>query len=113
VVFDVAGVCGEGALAAAKTEGVFGVGVDADYGSLGPHILTSAIKNYDVALLRELRAFENGTLPADGTSSFGLRERAVGLGKVSPRVPKAQLRQLDVVRSQIVAGKIRVPTRLR
>jgi basic membrane lipoprotein Med (substrate-binding protein (PBP1-ABC) superfamily) len=80
---------------------------------MGPHILTSVLKHYDVALFRELRAFKNGTLPKNGASSFGLREGAVGVGEVSPRVPQSVLRQLDVVRSRLAAAKIRVPNELR
>ena len=40
VVFQVAGQCGLGALDAAKEKGVLGIGVDADQGYLGEHILT-------------------------------------------------------------------------
>ena len=50
VVFQVAGGCGLGALDAAKEEGVQGIGVDADQGYLGDHILTSALKKVDVAV---------------------------------------------------------------
>ena len=42
VVFAVAGQCGLGALDAAKQEGAQGIGVDADQGYLGDHIMTSA-----------------------------------------------------------------------
>src|SRR5436190_11439412 len=42
VVFQVAGQCGLGALDAAKEKGMQGIGVDADQGYLGAHILTSA-----------------------------------------------------------------------
>ncbi len=38
IVFQVAGQCGLGALDAAKTKGVWGIGVDADQAYLGDHI---------------------------------------------------------------------------
>ncbi|HWH06071.1 MAG TPA: BMP family ABC transporter substrate-binding protein, partial [Gaiellaceae bacterium] len=44
VIFQVAGQCGLGALSAAKERGEWGIGVDADQGHLGAHILTSAQK---------------------------------------------------------------------
>ena len=50
VVFQVAGGCGLGALDAAKEKGVQGIGVDADQGYLGEHVLTSALKKVDVAV---------------------------------------------------------------
>ena len=52
VVFQVAGNCGLGALDAAKEKGVQGIGVDADQSYLGDHILTSALKRVDQAVLR-------------------------------------------------------------
>jgi basic membrane protein A len=111
-VFDVAGACGQGALAAAKSGGIWGIGVDADQSRLGPHILTSVLKRYDVALLQQLRAFKKGTLPADGTTSLGLRDGAVGLGKLSPRVPSSTRLELDRVARRIVAGEVRIPVTL-
>ena len=52
VVFQVAGQCGLGALDAAKEKGVQGIGVDADQAYLGDHIMTSAEKKVDVAVVR-------------------------------------------------------------
>ena len=47
VVFQVAGQCGLGALDAAKEKGKQGIGVDADQGYLGDHVMTSALKKID------------------------------------------------------------------
>ena len=46
VVFQVAGQCGLGALDAAKEKGKQGIGVDADQGYLGDHVMTSALKTW-------------------------------------------------------------------
>ena len=56
VVFQVAGQCGLGVLCAAKEKGVFGIGVDADQGYLGSHVLTSATKKVDVAVYKTIEA---------------------------------------------------------
>ena len=56
VVFQVAGQCGLGVLCAAKEKGVFGIGVDADQGYLGNHVLTSATKKVDVAVFKTIEA---------------------------------------------------------
>ena len=55
-VFQVAGQCGLGVLSAAKEKGVFGIGVDADQGYLGPHVMTSATKKVDVAVYQTIEA---------------------------------------------------------
>ncbi len=112
VIFPVAGACGLGALEAAKAKHVWGIGVDVDQSPLGPHILTSVVKRWDVAMDIELGALKRGTLPAGGTTFLGLRENGVGLGRISPKVPGAVLRKLDAVRALVAAGKIRVPSRL-
>jgi basic membrane protein A len=110
VVFNVAGGCGFGALAAAKENGVWGVGVDIDQSFLGRHILTSAISKVDVAVYAAIQRLANGTFGTGGDTVFNLRNDGVGLGRVSPEVPRSFLRQLDGIRRQIIAGKIRVPT---
>ena len=56
VVFQVAGQCGLGVLSAAKEKGLFGIGVDADQGYLGQHVMTSATKKVDVAVFTTIAA---------------------------------------------------------
>jgi basic membrane protein A len=114
VVFQVAGACGLGALEAAKDKGVWGIGVDADQSGLGPHILTSALKRVDVAVYQTIRAVTEGRFSGGRTVELGLREGAVGLGTISPRVPRSLVAQVDRVRRQIVSGTIRqIPTVVR
>jgi basic membrane protein A len=108
VVFDVAGVCGLGALDAARQAGVWGVGVDVDQSSRGPHILTSVVKRYDVGFDALLQQARTGTIHR-GTTILGLRDGGAGLGRISPRVPATVRAGLSRVRSQILRGTIRVP----
>jgi len=112
VLFPVAGVCGLGALAVAKRDGVWGVGVDVDQSYLGRHILASVLKGArgeDVYLT--IKAFVEGRLHG-GNEVWNLRKGAVGLGRISPKVPRAFLRQVEGIRRQIAAGQIKVPTSL-
>jgi basic membrane protein A len=114
VVFAVAGACGPGALHAARAAGAYGVGVDVDQSALGPFILTSVVKRLDVAVFKTVAALTRGTFRTGGTTVLGLRDRGVGLGKISPRVPRPIVRKVEQVRRQIIAGKIgRIPTTLR
>lgn len=113
VVFDVAGTCGLGALAAAKQKGVWGIGVDTDQSYAGSFILTSAVKRFDVAVYGLARSLTQGTLRTGGDLVFDLRNGGVGLGKISPRVPHSYIRMLAHVRAQILSGRIRVPATLR
>ena len=112
VVFNVAGPCGLGALEAAKEQGVWGVGVDVDQAYLGSHILTSALKRVDLGVLRFIQGVKNGTLKPGEDLLFNLKNGGVGLGKISPKVPKAFISRINALKAQIIAGKIKPPTKL-
>jgi len=109
VVFNVAGACGLGTLQAAKTSGVWGIGVDTDQSHLGRHILTSVVKHYDVEVARLLREVKAGRLRTGLTTSVTMRDGGAGLGRISPMVPQSIRDELDRVRARIVDGEIRVP----
>jgi basic membrane protein A len=110
VIFQVAGGCGLGALDAAKEKGVWGIGVDADQSFLGPHILTSAIKRVDTAVFDAIKLAVDGKFKG-GNITFGLKDNGVGVGKISPKVPKSEVAKVMQVRADIIAGKIKnIPT---
>ena len=113
VVFNVAGLCGLGTLQAAKEQHVWAIGVDVDQSFLGPQILTSVLKGaqgQDIYLT--IKALTQGRLRTGGNSVWDLANGAVGLGKISPKVPHSFIRLLNKVRAEIVAGKIKVPSKI-
>jgi basic membrane protein A and related proteins len=112
VIFQVASACGDGALQIAKEQGVWGIGVDSDESSLGSHILTSAMKRLDVAVFNTVKALRQGTFRTGTDTVFNLRNGGVGLGKISPKVPRAFVQKVEAIRKQIIAGKIKVPSTL-
>jgi basic membrane protein A and related proteins len=124
VVFPVAGACAAGALGVAQRDGVWGVGVDTDMSYLGPHILTSAVKRYDVVVADAVQGIANGTvestygtmspygLHGGGVTVYGVNYRGVGLGRVSPQVPPAYLARVDALRRRLVGGAIAIPDRI-
>ncbi len=109
VVFQVAGGCGLGALDAAKQEGVWGIGVDADQSFLGDHILTSAVKRVDVAVFKTIESVQNGTFEGGGVTTFGLAEDGVALGKTSPDVSQETLDTVEQYKQRILNGEIQIP----
>jgi basic membrane protein A and related proteins len=111
IVFQVAGGCGLGALDAAQERDVWGIGVDADQSFLGPHVLTSAMKRVDQAVFLTIKSVTDGSWEGGRNAVFGLEQDGVGLGKVSPRVRRADLARVDAVKQQIVDGTIgSIPT---
>jgi len=109
VVFQVAGGCGLGALDAAKQEGVWGIGVDADQSFLGDHILTSAVKRVDVAVFKTIESVQNGTFTGGGVTTFGLAEDGVALGKTSSDVSQETLDTVEEFKQKILNGEIDIP----
>jgi basic membrane protein A and related proteins len=110
VIFQVAGGCGLGALDAAKEKGVWGIGVDSDQSFLGPHILTSAVKRVDTAVFDAIKLAVDGKFKG-GNITFGLKDDGVAIGKISPKVPQADVAKVDQIRKDIISGKINnIPT---
>ena len=111
VVFQVAGGCGLGALDAAHTKNVWGVGVDADQGYLGPWILTSALKRVDTAVYDSIRDAKDGKFKGGQDAVYGLKDDGVGIGKFSPNAPSNIPSAVAKVKEEIVSGKIaNIPT---
>ncbi len=111
IVFQVAGGCGLGALDAAKEKGIWGIGVDADQSYLGPHVLTSAMKRVDTSVFSTIRQVLDGTFAGGTNAVFSLKNNGVGLGKISPKVPRADVAKLRQIAKDIASGKIaNIPT---
>ena len=111
-VFQVAGGCGLGALDAAKEKNVWGIGVDADQSFLGPHILTSAVKRVDTAVLDAIKLVVDGNFKG-GNITFGLKDSGVGIGKISSKVPQSEVAKINQIRADIISGKIKnIPTQV-
>jgi basic membrane protein A len=109
VVFQVAGGCGLGALNAAKTKGVWGVGVDADQAYLGSYILTSAEKKVDVAVYDTINDLVQGKHIGGGDSIFDATNNGTGIGKISSKVPAADVAKVMAVQKKLQAGQITPP----
>jgi basic membrane protein A and related proteins len=105
VVFQVAGGCGLGALDAAKEKGVQGIGVDADQGYLGDHILTSALKKVDVAVFEAVQRAQEGNFKGGTDVIATVKNGGVGLGKISAAGQK-YADQVQEISDQIAAGEI-------
>jgi basic membrane protein A len=111
IVFQVAGGCGLGVLTAAKEKHVWGIGVDADQCYLGPQVLTSAMKRVDTSVFATVKQVIAGKFAGGTNAVFSLRNNGVGLGKISSKVPKADVAKVRVIAKQIATGKIRnIPT---
>jgi basic membrane protein A len=108
VVFQVAGQCGLGALDAAKEKSKQGIGVDADQAYLGAHILTSAIKKVDVAVLDTVKQVQDGKFTGGVNTTFDVSNDGAGLGKISAAGAKYQP-QIDEQTAKLKDGSVTPP----
>jgi basic membrane protein A len=105
VVFAVAGGCGLGALDAAKEKGMQGIGVDADQGYLGDHIMTSALKKVDEAAFAAAKEVQDGSWQGGTDQVFDAKNGGVGYGKPNAEGAK-YTDQVDEQLQKIASGEI-------
>jgi basic membrane lipoprotein Med (substrate-binding protein (PBP1-ABC) superfamily) len=55
----------------------------------------------------------NGRFKAGRSVVWNLRNGVVGLGRISPKVPRSFIRQMERIRAQIIAGEIKVPNSVK
>ncbi len=109
VVYHAAGGTGQGVIEAAKEADKFAIGVDRDQNYLAPeNVLTSALKNVDVAVKDLSAKFAAGEALAKDVE-YGLTEDAVGISEdhhlYSDEIYDAALE----VGEKIKAGEIKAP----
>jgi basic membrane protein A len=112
VIFQVAGGCGLGALDAAKQMDKWGIGVDRDQSSLGPHILTSAVKRVDTSVFLTSEAAVNDEFQGGEDALFDLKNEGVGIGKISSEVPQEFIDRMNQIKEQLISGELTAPTQL-
>ncbi len=111
VIFQVAGGCGLGALAAAKDRKVWGIGVDSDQGFLGSYVLTSAQKKVDSGVYQTIALEKAGKFKGKTDGVFNVKNNGVGYGVVSTRAPKraALIGKLELTRRKLISGALKPP----
>jgi len=110
VIFQVAGLCGDGALKEAASLHKWGIGVDADEYNVAPgHILTSALKKTDVGVYNTIKGAVTSTFQGGKDLLFNLKNNGVGVGKISPSVPTAWKNLMLSYKSQMIAGTLKPP----
>ena len=110
VIFQVAGLCGDGALKEASKLGKWGIGVDADEYGVAKNILTSALKKTDVGVEHAIQDSFHNHFPGGTDILLNLKNDGVGVGKISPKVPQSWINTMNQYKSQIIAGSLKPPS---
>lgn len=109
VIFQVAGLCGDGALKEASKLHKWGVGVDADEYKVASRILTSALKQTGTGVYDTIKAAKSGHFKGNKNLLFNLKNNGVGVGKISPKVPKSWIKLMNGYKTKIIKGKLKPP----
>ena len=111
VIFADAGACGLGVLDAAKEKGIWALGGDADQSYLGPQVLSSELKKVDVSVYSTINALVHNRFKGNSNALFTTANGGIGIGKISPKIPKSIVDQVLAVKKKMAAGKIKnIPT---
>lgn len=109
VVYHAAGGTGVGVIEAAKESKVFAIGVDSNQDGLAQGtVLTSMIKNVDIAVYNTIKAVKEGTFKA-GEQRLGVAEGGVGTTDfefTKDIIGEENIAKLEQIRKDIVDGKI-------
>ncbi|MDR3342820.1 MAG: BMP family ABC transporter substrate-binding protein [Treponema sp.] len=109
IIFAAAGGTGAGVIEAAKERNKWAIGVDIDQNYLAPkHILTSALKRVDNAVY-DISAQALAGNPGGGTNIYNLKNDGVDYATTGDHIPAGIIREVEAIKADIIAGKIKVP----
>jgi basic membrane protein A len=110
IIYAAAGGTGAGVIEAAKEQDKWAIGVDIDQNYLAPdHILTSALKRVDNAVYDLSTQALVGKLEGGGTKIYNLKNGGVDYATTGDHIPADILKEVEAVKADIIAGKIKVP----
>jgi basic membrane protein A len=112
VLFQVAGGCGLGTLKAAAAAHIWGIGVDKDQYKDAGRVLTSGVKRVDNGVYQAIAKAKNGGFKGGHNLLFNLKNGGMGVGKINPSVPKADITLMGSYKTKIVKHKLKVPSKL-
>jgi basic membrane protein A len=109
IIFAAAGGTGAGVIEAAKERNKWAIGVDIDQNYLAPdNILTSALKRVDNAVY-DISAQALAGNPGGGTKIYNLKNEGVDYATTGDHIPAGIIREVEAIKADIIAGKIKVP----
>jgi len=112
VIFQVAGLCGDGALKEASKLHKWGIGVDTDEYKVAKRILTSGIKKTYTGVYDTVVSASKGKFKGGKNLVFNLRNNGVGVGEITPQITQkhpAWVKLMKQFKSKIIHHKLKPP----
>ena len=111
IIYHSVGGAGYGAIESAKENKKYIIGVDSDQSYLAPdNVLTSALKNVNVAVEELSTKAMNGEDIGGKTFDFGLSDNGVGLPKENKNMDPEVYQKTMEVQERIINGEIDPPS---
>ena len=110
IVFQVAGGCGLGALQAADTAGVYGIGVDTDQKADANNVIASAVKRVDTATFLAISDEVHGKFAGASEPEFTLQNGGVGYAPGNITLSSDIVAEVTKVEGEIKSGQLTPPT---
>ena len=112
IIYHASGSTGHGVFEAAKDAHILAIGVDSDqHDEMPGTVLTSMIKRADIAVFQTIKAVVEHRFQG-GAQVFGLADQGVDYIHEGPHaegIPDDVKAKVEVLRAEVVAGKIVVP----
>jgi len=113
IIFHASGSTGLGVFEAAREQDKLAIGVDSDQNDEAPgNVLTSMVKRVDTAVFETIKAVQEGRWNG-GVQVLGLAENGVAWvydDRNKALIPPEAKARLDVLRAEVIAGKVSVPS---
>lgn len=111
VIYHAAGGTGMGVISGAKEKGVYAIGVDSNQDGVAPGtVLTSMIKNIDVAVFDTVEALTKGEF-VPGLTVYGIKENGVGTTNFELTreiIGEENISKLEEIKAKVASGEIQV-----
>jgi basic membrane protein A len=112
VLFQVAGLCGQGTLKAADEAGIWGIGVDKDQYNDAKRVLTSGVKRVDNGVYQAIQQAKAGKFKGGTDLLFNLKNKGMAVGRINPAVPASYKALMNSYKAKIIKGTLKVPAAL-
>jgi len=112
VLFQVAGLCGQGTLKAADEAGIWGIGVDKDQYNDAKRVLTSGVKRVDNGVYQAIQQAKAGKFKGGSDLLFNLKNKGMAVGRINPAVPASYKALMNSYKAKIIKGTLKVPAAL-
>lgn len=109
VIYQAAGITGEGAVQAAVEQGKYVIGSDVDHSVQAPeNILLTVTKGLESSVADVTRRFAQGEFPGGEHLQYGLKENGIDIA-LTDHLPTELQETLQALKGQIIDGDIQVP----